>query len=103
MEGAQLARLEAGLAPLVAAPGAPPAAREDALAFNRDVEDVRGALLEPARALLERGGASRELGECLERTVVELAFWRRVLVRVHAGALGPDGPRPELLVRYLLA
>ncbi len=94
--------LDAGLAPLVAAPGAPAAAREDALAFNRELEDLREALLEPARALFARGGVSRELRECLERTVVELAFWRRVLVRVHAGALGPDGPRHELLVRYLI-
>jgi hypothetical protein len=102
MDVAQLERLEAGLAPLVAAPGAPAAAREDALAFNRDLDDVRATLLEPARAELARGGASRELRERLERTIVELAFWRRVLVRVHAGALGPDGPRPEILVRYLL-
>ncbi len=77
-------------------------AREDARSFNAHVDDVRAALLEPARDLLEKGVALRDLAACLQKAVAELAFWRRVLVRVHAGAF-PPAVSSDYLVRYLLS
>ncbi len=97
-----LGRLELELMFLAPREGADASALEDARAFNADVGDLRDALLEPARDLLARGGVSRELAACLERTVAELAFWRRVLVRLHGSALG-DPPPSDYLVNYLLS
>jgi hypothetical protein len=98
-----LRRCEAELVPLVPVAGASDLARELALSFNRSVDDVRAALLEPARILLERGGPAGDLPECLQRTVAELSFWRRVLVGVNAGAYRPDAWPADCLVRYLLS
>ena len=98
----RLERCAAALAPLVPVAGAPVAAIEPAREFNRDVEAVRAALLEPARDLLARGAALHGLPACLERAVAELAFWRRVLVRVHPEAYPSDEARPEFLIRYLV-
>ena len=87
---------------LVPNQGASTAAVADARAFNAEASDVREAVLEPARALVENGAASDELAACLRRVVAELAFWRRVLVNIHGGALhGVDAPA-TFLVHYLL-
>jgi hypothetical protein len=97
-----LLRFEAELAPLVARPWACPIAVEQARAFTERADTVRAALLEPARALLARRAALHELPSCLERTVAQLAFWRRVLQRVHGEALEPGGGRADTLLRYLI-
>lgn len=100
----ELQRCELELAFLVPREDAGAPARQDARAFNAEVEDVRAALLEPAERLVEKGSALRELAPCLERTVAQLAFWRRVLLSVHRGAFAPEAARrPEYLVRYLLS
>ncbi len=98
-----LKRLEQELQPLVPAESADPLARGDVLSYNENVEEVRTALLEPARRLLEKGSATDQLGPCLERTVAELAFWRRVLVNVHREGLRSASTPPEFLVHYLLS
>jgi len=98
-----LERCERELVPLVPSEGASPFAREVARAFNADVSDAREAVLEPFRHLLEKGSANRELGACVEKTVAELAFWRRVLVRAHQGEFRSAASSPDFLVRYLLS
>jgi hypothetical protein len=98
-----LERWEGELRPLAPLEGASAHARKDALAFNADVDDAKGTLLEAARRLLDEGRASAELAPCLERTVAELAFWRRVLCAVHGEDLGAPESRPEFLIRYLLS
>ncbi len=98
-----LERWERELEPLVPLEGASAFARGDALAFNADVKDVKAALIEPALRLLEKGSAAEHLAPCLERTVAELAFWRRVLVNVHRDALRAKDAPKAFLVRYLLS
>jgi hypothetical protein len=98
-----LRRCEAELVPLVAVAGASEIARELARSFNRSVDDVRAALLEPARILLERGAPAAALPEALRRSVAELSFWRRVIVAVHAGAYRPEAWPADCLLRYLLS
>lgn len=94
---------EQQLAPLEPAEGASALARGDVTSYNESLEDVKAALLEPARRLLEKGLAAEHLGSCLERTVAELAFWRRVLLAVHRdGVRSADAP-PGFLVSYLLS
>lgn len=98
-----LERYERELLPLVPEEGASAFARAQALAFNAELGDVREALLEPSRGLLEKGTTSLELGTCLAKTVAELAFWRRVLVRMHPGEFRSAATSPDFLVRYLLS
>lgn len=101
LTGEDLQRCGAELAPIVPRAWACPLAVEQARAFNERAALVRGALLEPARDLLARGSLPRELPRCLEKTVAEVAFWRRVLVRVHGAAFEP-GPAPsDYLLRYV--
>lgn len=97
----RLKRCEAELRPLVAAESAPPLAREQVRSYNEDVALVRGALLEPALDLLAKGAALRELPGCLEKSVAELAFWRRVLRGMHGEALGREPERSDYLLRWL--
>ncbi len=98
----RLERCEAELRPIVPGAGASALAREQARSYNDDVALVRGALLEPALDLLARKGAPpRELASCLEKAVAELAFWRRVLRRMHGDALGPEPGRADYLVAWL--
>ena len=97
----RLARCDAELRPIVTEARASALAREQARAYNEDVALVRGALLEPALDLLAKGATLRDLPACLERSVAELAFWRRVLRRMHGDALGPEPERPEYLLRWL--
>jgi len=101
MTGEDLRRCERELRPLVPREGAPLLARDVARSFNADVSDVRGALLEPVRGLLEKGAAVPDLDACLERAVAELAFWRRVLLKVHSDAFESAPTPPDYLVRYL--
>ncbi len=96
-----LQRYDAELSALVAREDAPAVAREHARSFNQSISEVRAALLEPARDLGARGRPLHELPACLEKAVAELAFWRRVLLKVHGPALGPDHAGSEYLVRYL--
>jgi hypothetical protein len=96
-----LARCDAELKPLALSAEASALAREHAGSFNESVAQVRAALLEPAADLLERGLPLHELPRCLEKAVAELAFWRRVLQRMHGAELGPEPGRPEYLVRFL--
>ncbi|HEY6105025.1 MAG TPA: hypothetical protein VIV59_03520, partial [Anaeromyxobacteraceae bacterium] len=96
-------RCERELLPLVPDPGASALAREDARAFNDSLGDVRDAVLEPFRGLVEKGAPSPELGACLLKTVAELAFWRRVLVGLHRGELREAATSRDFLVRYLLS
>ncbi len=98
-----LRKLEVELKALVPAEGADAFARQDATAFNAEVSDVRDALLEPARALLAKGSASPDLAACVERTIAELAFWRRVLLKVHGLAFGDADRSADYLVHYLLS
>ncbi len=98
-----VARWELDLAPLVPLEGAAAFARENARRFNAEAAEVRDAVADPVRSLLERGGASPELLSCFERTMAELAFWRRVLLRLHAGAFAPAPTCPDCLLRYLLS
>ncbi|HEY6001939.1 MAG TPA: hypothetical protein VIV57_03630 [Anaeromyxobacter sp.] len=98
-----LERWEGELRPLDLREGASVSARKDALAFNADVDDARSTLLEAARRLVDAGSAGAELGPCLERTVAELSFWRRVLCAVHRADLRAADSRPEFLIRYLLS
>ncbi len=97
----RLARCDAELRPLAPGEGASTLAREQVRAYNEDVALVRGALLDPALDLLAKGAALRELPACLERSVAELAFWRRVLRSMHGEALGPEPERSDYLVRWL--
>jgi hypothetical protein len=97
----RLERCDAELHPLVATERASPVAREQARAYNEDVALVRGALLEPALDLLAKGATLRDLPACLEKSVAELAFWRRVLHRMHGDALGPEPERSDYLLRWL--
>jgi hypothetical protein len=98
-----LDRWEAELTPLVPAAGASAVAREHSRELNRSVDDLRAALLEPARALLARGAPLGELPGCLQRAVAELSFWRRVLQGVHGAQLQPEPARPDGLLRYLMS
>lgn len=97
----RLQRWDAELSPLVPSQWACPLSREHAESFNEDVAEVRAKLLEPARDRLERGVPLAELATSLERAVAELAFWRRVLLKVHGAALGPELARSESLLRYV--
>jgi hypothetical protein len=97
----RLSRCDAELRPLVAGERASAIAREQARSYNEDVALVREALLEPALDLLAKGAALRELSACLEESVAELAFWRRVLRRMHGDALGPEPERSDYLLRWL--
>ncbi len=97
----RIQRCDAELRPLVPDGQASAIAREQARAYNEDVALVRGALLEPALALLAKGGSPRDLTACLEKSVAELAFWRRVLRSMHGEALGPEPERSDYLVRWL--
>jgi hypothetical protein len=96
-----LQRCERELQPLLPRERASAAARDVARSFNADVSDVRGALLEPARGLVEKGAVSPDLAACLERAVAELAFWRRVLLKAHPDAFESAPTPPDYLVRYL--
>ncbi len=98
-----LRRCELELEPLVPLDGASTFARESATLFNADASDVRAAVLEPIRGLVDRGAAPADLTACLERSVAELAFWRRVLVRFHEGAFREGETGSDCLVRYLLS
>jgi hypothetical protein len=98
-----LERWEGELKPLFPAEGASPYARGNATAFNAELNEVKGALLDPARRLLEKGSTPDQLASCLERTVAELAFWRRVLLGVHRDGLRAVDAPDEFLVRYLLS
>ncbi len=98
-----LQRCDLELTLLVPNEGASAFAREDARSYNAHVDDVRAALLEPARDLLEKDVALRDLAACLQKAVAELAFWRRVLVRVHTGAFRSPAASSDYLVRYLLS
>ncbi len=97
----RLARCDAELRPLVPGDRASPIAREQARAYNDDVALVRGALLEPALDLLAKGAALRELPVCLEKSVAELAFWRRVRPGMHGDARGREPERPDYLLGWL--
>ena len=97
----RLERCDAELRPLQPAEGASALAREQARAYNEDVALVRGALLDPALDLLAKGAALRDLPGCLEKSVAELAFWRRVLRGMHGDALGPEPGRSDYLLRWL--
>jgi len=96
-----LNRIEAELIPLVPRAWACPLAREHARSFNESVSELREAVLAPARDLAGRGAPSRDLAECLERTVAELAFWRRVLAGLHGDAFEPASGRDDYLLWYL--
>jgi hypothetical protein len=96
-----LQRFEAELSPLQVRGWACPLAVEQARSFNERVSDVRAALLEPARDLSRRRVPLHELPACLAKAVAELAFWRRVLAKVHGAALEPEPGRPDYLLRYL--
>jgi hypothetical protein len=96
-----LQRCGAELGPIVPRGWACPLALEQARAFNERAALVRGALFEPARDLLARDRLPRELPACLEKAVAELAFWRRVLVRLHGAAFEPEEARPDYLLRYV--
>ncbi len=98
-----LKRWEEELQPLVPAESADAFTRGDAAAYNASVEEVRAALLDPALHLLEKGSSTDKLAPCLERTVAELAFWRRVLVETHRDGLRAAPRSPEFLVQYLLS
>ncbi len=97
----RLQRCDAELHPLVPAERASPIAREQIRSYNEDVALVRGALLDPALDLLAKGSPLRELPACLEKSVAELAFWRRVLRGMHGDALGPEPERSDYLLRWL--
>ncbi len=97
----RLERCDAELHLLVPTEQASPLAREQVRSYNEDVVLVRGALLEPARDLLAKGAALRDLPACLEKSVAELAFWRRVLRGMHGDALGPEPERSDYLLRWL--
>jgi len=99
----ELQRCDEELRPLVPGEASSAVAREHARSFNEDVADVRAALLEPAKDLFERGSLFKDLAACLERSVAELAFWRRVLRRVHGDGLGPEPARPDCLLRYVMS
>ncbi len=98
-----LDRCAAELEPLVPLDAASALARAQARAFNADASDVRDAVLDPFRALLDAGRAREDLVDCTERTVAELVFWRRVLVGFHPGAFAPRAGGSDCLLRYLLS
>lgn len=98
-----LKRWEGELKPLLPVEAATPFARRDALALNAEMDDVKAALLEPVQRLLEKGSPVDHLADCLERTVAQVAFWRRVLLRVHGDSLRQAEASPEYLVSYLLS
>ena len=97
----RLQRCDAELHPLVPGERASAVAREHARTYNEDVALVRGALLEPALDLLGKGSVPRDLPACLEKSVAELAFWRRVLRSLHGDALGPEPERSDYLLGWL--
>ncbi|HET8541409.1 MAG TPA: hypothetical protein VFL83_16150 [Anaeromyxobacter sp.] len=97
----RLEQCDAELRPLVPAEGSSALAREQARSFNDDVATVRAALLEPAKDLLAKGAPVRDLTACLEKSVAQLVFWRRVLLGMHDGALGPKPERCDYLLRWL--
>ena len=97
-----LKRWEDELKPLVPLENASPFARGNAQTFNADVDDVRAALLDPARRMIEKGSSVEHLAACVERTVAELVFWRRVLLEVHRDGLRAADARTDFLVDYLL-
>jgi hypothetical protein len=96
-----LQRCDEALSPLVPREIATPVAREHARSFNESVAELRSALLDPARELFEQDAPLEDLAACLERAVAELAFWRRVLVRMHGEAFGPEPASSDYLLRYL--
>ncbi len=96
-----LERCELELEPLVPLEGAPAFARENARGFNSNASDVRAALLEPVRGLLEKGTVIPDLIACVEKAIAELAFWRRVLLKMHEGAFASAARSSEFLLRYL--
>jgi hypothetical protein len=96
-----LTRCERELQALVAGERASAVAREAARIFNADVSDVRGAILDPVRGMLERGRANPDLDACLEKSVAQLAFWRRILLNVHRGAFESAPTPPDYLVSWL--
>ncbi len=98
-----LQRIEAELRPLVLREGASASAQELAVTFNENLGDVRDALLEPARDLLGKGAATRDLAACLRKAVAELAFWRRVLLKMYRNAFASAETSSDFLVRYLLS
>ncbi len=98
-----LKRCEIELEPLVPLDGASAFARQDAAAFNANATDLREAVLDPFRQLFEKGAASPDLSACLEKSIAQLAFWRRVLVKVHAGSFRSSRTASDCLMRYLLS
>jgi hypothetical protein len=98
-----LAHWELELTPLVPLDGAAAFARENARSFNAEAMDVRDAIVDPIRSLLEKGAASAELASCFERTMAQLAFWRRVLLAVHPSAFAPAPTCSDCLLRYVLS
>jgi hypothetical protein len=98
---ARLARCDAELRPLAPGEGASALARLQARAYNEEVALVRDALLDPALDLLAKGASLRELPACLEKSVAELAFWRRVLRGMHGEALGPEPEPADFLIAWL--
>ncbi len=97
-----LTRCEAALEPLTVLEGASPVAVENASTYNTEASDARAAVLDPVRALLEKGAVIPELTACLQKFAAELAFWRRVLVSMHPGAFRTSMAPSECVVRYLL-
>jgi hypothetical protein len=98
-----VARWELELAPLVPVEGAAALARGNARSFNAEAAAVREAIVNPIRSLIEKGAGSAELESCLERTVAQLAFWRRVLLGVHPSAFAPAPACADCLLRYVLS
>lgn len=97
-----LQRCDAELRPLEPRDGSSAAVREQVRAFNENVAEVRAALLEPAKDLLERGTLLQDLAACLEKAVAEIAFWRRVLWRMYGDALGSEPAPSDCLLRYVM-
>lgn len=101
MDRGDLERAAAELIPLVPRAWACPLAQEHASSFNDSVAELREAVVGPAFDLVERGAATQELARCVERTVAELAFWRRVLVGLHGDAFEEAPGRNDYLLWYL--
>jgi hypothetical protein len=98
-----LQRFDLELQPLVPLEGACTFALESARSFNADANDLRSWLVESVGGLVEKGRVDSDLASCLERTVAELAFWRRVLLKLHPGDFASAPSPPDFLVGYLLS